>query len=323
MKPTLVRLVAAVSLLAASAAVEAQQVRVGFLASSSQDYNESRFAALRQGLRELGYLEGQNILIDPRYAAGKLEDLPRLAAELVRLKVHVLVTEGTPAARAAKAATSTIPVVMGNAGNPVGTKLVASLARPGGNITGLSNFSFDLVTKRLELLKTLAPSVSHVAVLFNPANPTNPLELRQLQSVAPALGVTLLSFEVRGAGDIERAYDAMRRHPRGAVLLAGDALWGLHLDRIVALAASNALPTLYPARRHVESGGLISYATNFDDLFRRAAVYVDRILKGAKPADLPIEQPTKFELVINLRTARALGLTVPQSLLLRADQVIE
>jgi putative ABC transport system substrate-binding protein len=201
--------VLAVLLLAAPLAIEAQPAkqipRIGLLASSSTERDKSRLAAFRQGLRELGYLEGQNIVIEQRYAAGKFEDLPKLAAELVRLNLDVLVTEGTPAARAAKSATSTIPVVMGNAGDPVGTGLVAGLARPGGNITELSDFSFDLVTKRLELLKEMVPSASHVAVLLNPANPTNPLELRKLQAAAPALRVTLFPFEVSGADDIERA----------------------------------------------------------------------------------------------------------------------
>jgi putative ABC transport system substrate-binding protein len=314
-------------LLVAPLAAEAQQTRqvprIGFLASSSAERDTSRLAAFRQGLRELGYLEGQNIAIDQRYASGRYEDLPKLAAELIRLKVDVLVTEGTPAARAAKTATSTIPVVMGNAGDPVGTGLVSSLARPGGNVTGLSDFSFDLVTKRLELLKMADPAISHVAVLLNPLNSTNLLELKKLQSAAPALGVTLLAFEVRRADDIDRAYDAMTRQRRGAVLLAGDAIFGLHRERIVALAANHRLPTLYPARHHVDSGGLMSYATNFDDLFHRAATYVDKVLKGAKPADLPIEQPTKFELIINQKTAKALGLKIPPSLLLQADQVIE
>ena len=317
----------ALFLLTAPLVVQAQQAkqvpRIGFLASSSAERDQSRLAAFRRGLRELGYLEGQNIAIDQRYAAGKFEDLQKLAAELVRLKVDVLVTEGTPAARAAKTATNTIPVVMGNAGDPVGTGLVASLSRPGGNITGLSDFSFDLVTKRLELLRTVDPSISHVAVLLNPANPTNPLEFMKLQPAASALGVTLSSFEVRGADDIERAYDAIRKRRRAAVLLAGDAIFGLHREQIVALAAKSRLPTLYPARSHVDSGGLMSYGTNFDDLFHRAAAYVDKILKGAKPADLPIEQPTKYDLIINQKTAKALGLTIPPSLLLRADQVIE
>ena len=314
-------------LLAAPLAAEAQPAkqvpRIGFLGPSSADRDASRLAAFRQGLRELGYVEGQNIVIDQRYASGRSEDLPKLAAELVRLKVDVLVTEGTAAAHAAKTATSTIPVIMGSVGNPVGAGLVASLARPGANVTGLSNSSFDLVTKRLEILKTVVPSTSNIAVLFNPANPTNPLELSKLQSAAPALGVTLFSFEVRGADDITRAYDAMTKQPRGAVLLAGDGIFRLHRERIVALAASNRLPTLYPARHFVDSGGLMSYATNFDDLFRRAATYVDKVLKGAKPADIPIEQPTKFELIINQKTAKALGLTIPPSILLQADRVIE
>ena len=211
---------------------------------------------------------------------------------------------------------------MGNAGDPVGTGLVASLARPGGNITGLSDFSFDLVTKRLALIKEMVPSASHVAVLLNPANPTNPLELKKLQAAAPALGMKLSPFEVKGPDDIERAFTAMRSERPAALLLAGDALFGLYRERIVALAAKSRLPTLYAGRPSVDSGGLMSYATNFDDLFRRAAAYVDKILKGVKPADLPIEQPTKFELVINLRVAKALDLTIPPSLLLQADEVI-
>jgi len=320
-------LIAAGALLATPLAVEAQQTksipRLGFLGSSSAERDESRLTAFRQGLREFGYVEGHNIVIDQRYASGRSEDLLRLAAELVRLKVDILITEGTPAARAAKTATSTIPVVMGNAGDPVGTGLVASLARPGANVTGLSDFSLDLVIKRLEFLKLVVPSTSHVAVLLNPANPTNALELRKLQAAAPALGLTLLSFEVREAEDIDRAFGAMMRKPRGAVLLGGDAIFGLHRERIVALAASSRLPTLYPARSHVDSGGLMSYGTNFDDLFRRAAAYVDKILKGARPADLPIEQPMKFELVINRRTAETLGIRIPQAVLLRADLVIE
>jgi len=327
--PSIIKLACAVAvlLLAAPLAVEAQQAkqvpRIGFLASSSAERDESRLAAFRQGLRELGYLEGQNIVIYQRYAAGKFEDLPKLAAELLRLKVDLLVTEGTPAARAAKTATSTIPVVMGNAGDPVGTGLVASLARPGGNVTGLSDFNLDLVTKRLELLKRMDPLISHVAVLLNPANPTNSLELGKLQPAAPALGVTLFSFEVRGADDIERAYDAMRRQRRGAVLLAGDAIFGLHRERIIALAAKSRLPTVYTSRPYVDSGGLMSYGTNFDDLFRRTAAYVDKILKGAKPGDLPVEQPTTFELIVNMKTAKALGIKIPNSILVQATKVIE
>jgi len=315
------------ALLAAPLTTLAEQAkpvrRIGFLGSSSVEQGRSRLAAFRQALRELGYAEGQDIVVDQRYASGRSEDLPKLAAELVRLKVDVLVTDGTPAARAAKRATATIPVIMGSAGNPVGAGLVASLARPGANITGLSNSSSDLVIKRLELLKTVVPSTSHIAVLFNPANPTNPLELRQLQSVAPALGVTLSSFEVRGADDIERAYDEMRGQPRGAILLAGDGIFSLYRAHIVALAANSRLPTLYPARHFVDSGGLMSYATNFDDLYRRAASYVDKVFKGAKPADLPVEQPTRFELVINLKTAKELSITIPQSVLVRADELLE
>jgi len=231
---------------------------------------------------------------------------------------------GAPAAHAAKNATSVIPIVIGNAADPVGTGLVASLARPGGNITGLSDFNLGVVTKRLELLKEVVPSASRVAVLLNPANPTNPLQLKEIQAVAPALGVTLLPLEAKEPNDIDRAFAVMRNQQAGALIVFGDLmLFGTHQKRLAELALKSRLPAIWAQKENVDAGGLMSYGTNFDDLYRRAAGYVDKILKGAKPADLPVEQPTKFELVINLKTAKALGLTIPQSVMLRADQVIE
>ena len=313
-------------LVALCASVQAQQLRrvprIGFLSSRSPDAEKSRLAAFQQGLQKLGYSAGKNILIEQRYAAGKFDRLPDLAAELVGLKVDVLVTTGTPAAHAAKNATSTIPIVIGNAGDPVGTGLVASLARPGGNVTGLSVLNTELSGKRLELLKEVVPTASRVAVLLNPANSINPLQLKEIQSAAPALGVTLHSLEVKGTDDIDRAFTAMKKERTGALIVLGDPLLETHRTRIAELAVKSQLPAIYSLAPYVEAGGLMSYGTNFDDLYRRAATYVDKILKGAKPADLPVEQPTKFEFVINLKAAKQIGLTIPPNVLARADRVI-
>jgi len=267
-------------------------------------------------------LEGKNIVIEPRYAAEQFEKLPELAAELVRLKVDVLVVVGAPPAHAAKTATDAIPIVMGNAADPVGTGLVASLARPGGNITGLSDFNLGVVTKRLELLKEVVPSVSRVAVFLNPANPTNPLQLKEIQGVAPALGVTLLPLEVKGADDIDRAFIAIRKERPGAIFVIGGTPSTPDQRRIPELAVKSRLPAIYTSGQSVDAGGLMSYGTNFEDLYRRAATYVDKILKGAKPADLPVEQPMKFEFIINLKAAKQIGLTIPPNVLVRADRVI-
>jgi putative tryptophan/tyrosine transport system substrate-binding protein len=321
-------LVVSAMLLALSFPTQAQQPkkvpRIGVLGSLSGSSSSDliRTEAFRQGLRELGYVDGENIVIEYRYADGKFERLPGLAADLVRLKVDILVARGAPAAHAAKNATSTIPIVMGNAADPVGTGLVASLARPGGNITGLSDFNAGVITKRLELLKEVVPTVSRVAVLLNPANPTNPPQLKEVQAVAPALGVTLLSLQVKGADDIERAFTAMKKERTGAVLVIGGAA-GNHVPRLAELMVKNRLPAIWSSNEAVETGGLMSYGTNFADLYRRAATYVDKILKGAKPADLPVEQPMKFELVINLKTAKQIGLTIPPNVLVRADRVIK
>jgi putative ABC transport system substrate-binding protein len=317
----------ALGILLAPLAVDAQQAkkipRIGFLESGGAERMKSRLAAFQQGLQELGYLEGKNIVVEQRYASGKFETLPELAAELIRLNVDVILAGGAPAAHAAKKITTTIPIVIGNAADPVGTGLVTSLARPGGNITGLSDFNLGVVTKRLELLKEVVPSASRVAVLLNPANPTNPLQLKELQAVAPALGVTLLPFEAKRPDDIDRAFTTIRKERSGAILVFGDPMLQTHQRRIAELAAKNRLPAIWAHRESVDAGGLMSYGTNFDDLYRRAATYVDKILKGAKPADLPVEQPTKFELIINLKTAKTLGLTIPQFVLFRADQVIQ
>ncbi len=304
--------------------VHAQQptkvFRIGYLSSTSSERQKSRKAAFQQGLRDLGYVEGKNIAIEYRYAGQKNERLSQLVAELVRLNVDVILAAGAPAAHAAKSGTKTIPIVM-QSGDPVGTGLVASLARPGGNITGLSDFTVGVVTKRLELLKEVVPSVSRVAVLWNPTNPTNPVTLKETQTAAPALGVTLLSLEVKDADDIERAFAVIRKERPGALIVFGGVLT-THARRITELAVNSRLPGIHATSEDVDAGGLMSYGTNFDDLFRRAAVYVDKILKGAKPADLPIEQPTKFEFVINLKTAKQIGVTIPPNELARAHKVI-
>ena len=300
---SMVPMVLTVSVLSVPLAGEAQQPkkvsRIGYLASSGGEPLKSRLAAFQQGLRELGYVEGKNIVIEYRTAEGKFARLPELAAELVRLEVDILVTEGTPAAHAAKNATSAIPIVIGNAGDPVGSGLVASLARPGGNITGLSDFASGVAVKRLQLLKEMVPSASRVAVLSNPGNSTNPLQVKELEAAAPALGVTLLALDATKLDDIDLAFTTMRRERPGALIVLGDALFGMHRGRIAELAVKSRIPAIGPAGGFVDAGGLMSYAVNFDDLHRRAATYVAKILKGTKPAELPIEQPTKLELVIN------------------------
>ena len=279
--------------------------------------------AFRQGLRDLGYVEGQNIAIEYRWAEGRFERLPDLAAELVRLKVDVIVSVVTQASLAAKNATRTIPIVMVAAGDPLGSGLVASLARPGGNVTGPSSMLAELAGKELELLKETVPNVSRVAVLWNPANAVWQAQmLRATEVAARALGLQLQLLEARGPDELEGAFAAMTRERASALLVQVDVIFALHARRIADLAAKRRLPAMYGSREHVEAGGLISYAPNVPDVFRRAATYVDKILKGAKPADLPVEQPTKFELVINLKTAKALGLTIPQAVLIRADEVI-
>ncbi len=294
--------------------------RIGVLFGSPA---ASWIEALRQGLRELGYVEGQTVVIDWRSAEGRYDRLPDLAGELVRLRVDVLVAHPTIAVRAAKHATTTIPIVIPASADPVGAGLIASLARPGGNITGSTFISAEISGKRLELLKEVAPEAFRVAVLANPANPATALQLKEAQVAARALSVMLQVLEVRTPSDFDGAFSALTRSRAGALLVIDDPMLGSHRSRIVDSVAKHRLPAVYGWRDWVDTGGLMSYGANVDEMFRRAALYVDKILKGARPADLPVEQPTRFELVINLKTAKALGLTIPRSLLLRADQIIE
>jgi putative tryptophan/tyrosine transport system substrate-binding protein len=277
--------------------------------------------ALQQGLRERGYIEGQNVVVEVRFTDGSLDQLPQLAEELARLKVDVILASSSPAAVAAKKATTSVPIVFVNVFDPVELALVPSLARPGGNITGLAATSPELAGKRLELLRELVPKLRRVAVFSHPPTPSTPKQLQGAEDAARALGMQVQPVSVRGPNDFDSAFKAVRG--ADGVLLLDSAFFTTHRARLVGLAATSRLPVIYGYREMVEVGGLMSYGVHFPDLYRRAATYVDKILKGAKPADLPVEQPTKFEFVINLRTAKALGLTIPPSLLLQADQVIE
>jgi putative ABC transport system substrate-binding protein len=317
------------ALLTAPLAAEAQQAakiaRIGYLVTNLAA-NPHWLEAFLQGLRDLGYVEGRNLVIEYRSAEGKLERLPALAAELVALKVDVIVAGSTPHALAAKQATKTIPIVFTVAADPVQSGLVTSLARPGGNVTGLSNFAPELVGKCLELLKQAVPGVSRVAVLWQPGafgERTEKDLLKRADVAARVLGVRLQFVEARGPTDLDRAFSDMTRARADALTVLTGAMFVNERRRLVDLAAKNRLPAVYPLREFVDAGGLMSYGANLADLVRRAATYVDKILKGAKPADLPVEQPTKFELVINLKAAKALGLTIPPSVLQRADEVIE
>jgi ABC-type uncharacterized transport system substrate-binding protein len=317
-------------LLAAPLAAEAQPVgksaRIGYLANNLTANPHLREAFL-QGLRDLGYVEGRNVVIEYRSAEGKSERLPALAAELVALEVDVIVAPGTPLALAAKQATRTLPIVFAAVGNPVGSGLATSLARPGGNVTGLSILlSSGLVGKYLELLTQAVPGVSLVAVLWQPGGLGERMEqdlLNGAEVAARALGVRVQFVEARGPADIDRAFSDITGAHAGALTGLATSMLNSERRRLVDLAAKNRLPAMYPYREFVDAGGLMAYGADLADLIRRAATYVDKILKGSKPGDLPIEQPTKFEFVINLKTAKALGLTIPPSLLQRADQVIE
>jgi putative ABC transport system substrate-binding protein len=279
--------------------------------------------AFRQGLRELGYVEGQNITIEHLSPDWRYERLPALAAELVRIKVDVIVTASPAATEAARQATGTIPIVFTVSGDPVGEGSVASLARPGGNVTGLATIGPELVGKQLEMLKAVAPKVARVAVLGNPTNKGYSRALREARGPARALGMQLLVLEARTPSEIEAAFATMSRQRADGVLVARDAVFREQRAQIVALAATKRLPAVYGLREEAEAGGLVAYGASVPQLYQRAATYVDKILKGAKPTHLPVEQPTKFELVINLKTAKALGLTIPPSLLAQADQVIQ
>ena len=314
-------------LLALSFPAGAQQAkkipRIGFLASVSASSDADRIEAFRQGLRELGYVEGQNVTIEYRWADGRFEQLPDLAAELVRLKVDVIVAVVTQASLAAKKATGTIPIVMVGVSDPVGSGLVASLARPGTNITGTSSMTAEIIGKLLELLKETLPKISRVAALWNPANPVfQALQLRETEVAARALGVQLQILEARGPDEIDRAFAAMVKERTKALLILGDPVFTSHRKRIADLAAKYRLPAVSGTREYVEAGGLMAYGPSFPDMHRRAATYVDKILKGTKPADLPVEQPKKFEFIINLKAAKQIRLTIPPNVLARADKVI-
>jgi putative ABC transport system substrate-binding protein len=295
--------------------------RIGYLTGASLSANAARIEAFRQGLRELGYVEGKNIVIEYRYAEEKQDRLSALAAELVRLKVDVIVTGGGGITRAAKEATNTIPIVMAQDSDPVGNGFVGSLARPGGNITGLSNLSPEISGKQLELLKEIIPKLSRVAVLGT--NPANAPLLRELELAAGALNVKLQYLGVLGSKDIETAFRAATKGSADAVLVLPGPIFNSNRSQIAKLAVKSRLPAIYSHSRYVIDGGLMTYGVNQTHLDRRAATYVDKILKGAKPADLPVEQPQKFEFIINLKAAKQIGLTIPPNVLVRADKVIK
>jgi len=317
----------AACILASVHSAQAQQPekipRVGFLSALSASSMSTRMEAFRNGLHDLGYVEGKNIVIDYRYADGKTERVPALAAELLRLKVDVIVTTGPTTTRPAKEATSTIPIVMGFDSDPVGSGFVASLARPGGNITGLSTLSPEISGKQLELLKEIVPKLSRVAVLGNSTTPGNAQSLRETELSSGALRVHVQYIEVRNPKDIDTAFREAGKAHADAVLVLANSATTAHRAEVVEHALKSRLPAIYYTTEFVEDGGLMSYGVSITDLFRRAATYVDKILKGAKPADLPVEQPTKFELFINLKTAKQIGLTIPASVLYQADKVIK
>ena len=312
-------------LFALCSVAEAQQPkkvsRIGFLSPTSDD---PRVEAFRQGLGELGYKEGQNIAIEYRWADGRFEQLPDLALELVRLKVDIVVAVVTQASLAAKKATGTIPIVMIGVADPVGSGLVASLARPGANITGTSSMTAEVVGKQLELLKETLPKISRVAALWNPANPIfQAIQRREAEDAARAVGVRLELVGARGPEEIHSAFEAVMRERTRAILILNDPVFTAYLKRIADLSAKYRLPAVSGTLEYTEAGGLMAHGPSFPDMYRRAATYVDKILKGAKPAELPVEQPIKFELIINLKAAKQIGLTIPPNVLARADKVIK
>ena len=310
--------------LAADAQPTGKVYRIGYLAAGSAIASQLPVEAFREGLRELGLVEGQNIVIDYRFAEGRFDRLPELAAELVLLRVDVIMAGPTPPAVAAQNATGTIPIVVAGVGDPVELGLIASLARPGGNVTGLSfSVGMDIFGKGLELLREAVPKLRRVAILSNPVNPSHALAITNVKAAAGSLGVQLQLLEAREPNDFDGAFAAMAKERVDALLVVADGMFILHRAPLADLAAKNRVPSMHGVRENVEAGGLMSYGPSTVAAWRRAAFFVDRILKGAKPADLPVEQPTKFELVINLKTAKALGLTVPATLLARADEVIE
>ena len=296
--------------------------RIGYVGAGSPATAGHHAQAFAQGLRELGYVEGQNIAIEHRWAEGKLDSLPGFVADLIRLKVDVIISSATPAIRIAKEQTSSVPIVMAGVTDPVGNGFVHSLARPGGNITGLTHVAPDLTGKRLELLKEVVPRLGRVAVLWNPKQPGQAVAYKESQIAAQTLKLTLSSLEARNREEIERVLSGMGKDGAEAIFELPDPVIFLHRELITQFAARHRLPAMYSFREYVEAGGLMSYGTSFPGLFHRAATYVDKILKGAKPADLPVEQPTKFELIVNLKAAKQIGLTIPPNVLARADKVI-
>ena len=326
-KARLLSILIAVAMFAVGVIAEAQQPkkvpRIGYLSGTSYSVNSARIEAFRQGLRELGYVEGKNIVIEWRYADGKLDRLPALAAELVRLKVDVIVASAPPPTRSAKQATATIPIVMAYDDDPVGNGFVASLARPGGNITGLSTLAPEIIGKQLELLKEIIPKLSRVAVLGNATRPGSPQALKEINLAADAVGVQLQYLEIQAPKDIETAFRAASSERAEAVIVMQTPVLISQRRQVADLAVKSRLPAIYGRPEYVDDGGLMSYATSFTDLSRRAATYVDKILKGRKPADIPVEQPMKFEFIVNLKAAKQIGLTIPPNVLVRADKVIK
>jgi putative ABC transport system substrate-binding protein len=309
--------------LAARAQQAGRIYRIGVLETSPAASNAANFDALRKGLRELGYVEGQNLVLDYRSADGRPERYPQLVAELLHLNVDLIVTRGTPAVMAAKNATETIPVVMAASGEPVGTGVVAGLARPGGNVTGLSALTTELVAKRLELMRETVAGIRRIAFLQNMGNPVAPSQWEELNTAALSLGLEAQLLDVRKPEDIAQAFDTAIAQRADAILVGNDTVTLVHRRQVVELAVKHRLPAMYNNREFIDAGGLMAYGVSYPDLYRRAAIFVDKIFKGAKPADLPVEQPTKFELMINLKAAKALGLDIPATVLARADEVIE
>jgi putative tryptophan/tyrosine transport system substrate-binding protein len=309
--------------LGALAQQQAKVWRVGFLAPTPASLSVQNTEAFLKGMRELGYVEGKNLVIEWRFADGKYERLPGLAGELVQLKVDVLVVAGTPAISAAQKATATIPIVMAPAGDPVGSGFIKSLARPGGNTTGLTNITDELGPKQLEMLLSMVPKLSRVAVLVNPSNPSNTPILKSVEAAAQRAGVKILPVEAQTPQQIENAFSMIVQENAGAIIVAADFFFIQQQRQIAELTAKNRLPSIAWFREFVDAGVLMTYGPSYADIYRRASGFVDKILKGAKPGDLPVEQPTKFELFINRKTAKALGLTIPQSLMISADKVIE
>ena len=312
---------AAVWPLVAKAQQPTKTYRIGMLETVSPALNTAELEAFRRGLRELGYVEGQTYKIEYRFADGQAERFPELADELVRLGVDLIVTRGTPATIAAKTATRTIPVIMASVGEPL--LIVDSLARPGGNVTGLSAFVTVMTSKRLELTRELVPRLSRIGLFHNMSNPVAPPQWEETKTAAQSWGIDAELLDVRSDEDIGHAFDRAKERHVDALLVGLDGLIQAHRQMIASLATRNRLPAVYSGREFIEAGGLLSYAVSYPDLYRRATIYVDKIFKGAKPADLPVEQPTKFELIINLRAAKTLGLTIPPTLLARADEVVE